>query len=516
MEKRKKVTLCLLLVTILVVLAGCGTTSTQTNEITQTGSDSPATVQAKTTDAVYLKLLLAVWELPPENDPVKAAIEKATNTKIEIVLPPMTEYTQKMMTMVASGDYPDMMNVLDSTNWRLFADQGVIIPIDDLLPTYGSVLLKEIPENSWALYRTDGKQWGVPRINVRAYSSLFARNDWIKELGFGDDWADTIGKEKSKTLDEFYQLLKAMKEKKGATFTGTSLKTSLSPFYGAFGTSAVSDFYLMSNGNFVRAMQDSRMRDALIWLNKLYAEGIIDPEIITNKQEQVNNKCVNNEAGIAWDLWNLPYRLDNDMKLNETNPTAEWVYINPPTGSDGQAYMEAESKLWDGVMVVSSKSKAPEKCIEILNYLRGDGYEVSTYGIEGDFYTWKGEGENKQRIVTDLGKSGWIHTYSLMREFWDPYWFYPAYGNYAEPLEDASVENLLLPNIADCPPIGQVYKQYGTDLLEFEEEMLTKFIIGEESLDKWDAYVEKCKTIYHVDEINTEIYNNLKNDKRIN
>lgn len=114
--------------------------------------------------------------------------------------------------------------------------------------------------------------------------------------------------------------------------------------------------------------------------------------------------------------------------------------------------------------------------------------------------------------MTDLGKPAWIYTYSLMRKFWHPYWFYPVYGNYARPLEYACAEHERLPNIADCPPVGPVYNQFGGDLNKYENEMIAKFLTAEVSLAAWDDYVKTCQIMYHADEGNKEIYDDLKAD----
>lgn len=520
MRKNYKLFLVLLVVSfVLTVLAGCVNSSdkpaqetvsdAKKGETDSKGQDSLAAQQEEPYEFDWVFAWMR--ELPPENDPIKQVIEKDTNTKFNPVIIPLNEYAEKVQVMIAGGDYPELIQFIPGMDWKTLAEQGAFIPIDELLQ-YGPNLQKIIPEENWNLVKMKGKIWGVPLLNVLNPSQLFVRLDWIEELRLGDGWEDKLGEENFKTIDDFYNVLKAFKEHKGATYTCSGIG-GLSPLFGAFGVIPVSDFYIKEGNEVLRVTQHPRMKDALAWVNKLYKEGLIDPEFITNKQEQLNNKALEGKTGMLYDIWNLPFRLEVQHNIKEIDPNAKWVRTNPPKGPEGHVYLRGDSRVMDGVFMISSKAKDPKRLIQFLDYLiDGKGYEVSQYGIEGTHFVRK-DGKIE---FTEEGKAEWVAVYGKMRHIWDPDFWYAKYDKYAENLEDAAMENPVLPNVAEAFTPGLIWKQYGADLNRYEQEMLLKFIIGEEPLDKWDEYVKTANEVYHAQEISEEIIEGLKADGRLN
>ncbi|MCM8900816.1 extracellular solute-binding protein [Caldicoprobacter algeriensis] len=517
MKKRYKLWLLILAASFLLsVLAGCSRNQDQkavhedSKEASIEGRDD-STVQQEEPPYEFDWMYQWIRELPPDNDPIKQIIEKDTNTKFNVIIPPPNEYAEKVQIAVASGDYPELIQFMGGMDWKTLAQQGAFIPIDDLLQ-YGPNLQKIIPEENWNLVKMDGKIWGVPLLNVRNPVQLFIRLDWIEELGLGDGWEDKLGEENFKTIDDFYNVLKAFKEHKNATYTCNGIG-GLAPLFGAFGVMPGSDFYIKEGNEILRVTQHPRMKDALAWINKLYQEGLIDPEFITNKSEQLTNKALEGRAGMVYDIWNLPFRLDVQHKIQEIDPNAKWVRTNPPKGPEGYAYLKDDSRVMDGVFMISAKAKDPKRLIQFLDYLiDGKGYEVSQYGIEGIHFVRK-DGKIE---FTEEGKAEWVAVYGKMRHIWDPDFWYAKYSKYAENLEDAAMENPVLLNVAEAFTPGPIWKQYGADLNRYEQEMLLKFIIGEEPLDKWDEYVKAANEVYHAQEISEEIIEGLKADGRLN
>ncbi|MDK2902968.1 MAG: putative aldouronate transport system substrate-binding protein [Clostridiales bacterium] len=500
---------------MLAAFAGCSSNNGQSSDgqAPEQGTSEQSGDAGQTDQEVYEFDWMYSWgrEFPPENDPIKPIIEKDTNTKFNVIIPPMNEYAEKVQVTVASGDYPELIQFMPGMDWKTLVDQGAFIPLDDLLQ-YGPNLQKIIPEENWNLAKKDGQIWGVPLLNVRNPQQLWARQDWIEELNLGDGWEDKLGSEDFKTTDDFYNLLKAFKKNKNATYTASGIG-GLSPLFGAFGVVPNSDFYVKEGQELVRITQHPRMKQALEWVHKLYAEGLIDPEIVTNKTEQVNNKAAQGSAGMAFYNWNLHFILDTQYDIKQLDPKAKWVTINPPKGPDGYAYLEKDGIMMDGLFLISSKAENPERIIQFLDYLiEGKGYELTHYGIEGTHYNKKSDGSIE---FTEAGQAEWLEVYGKMRHTWDPLFWYGKYGEYAAALEDSATENPVLQNVAEGFTPGPVWKQYGTDLNRYEQEMLLKFITGEEPLSKWDEYVKTAKETYHADEISKEIIDGLKADGRL-
>ena len=65
---------------------------------------------------------------------------------------------------------------------------------------------------------------------------------------------------------------------------------------------------------------------------------------------------------------------------------------------------------------------------------------------------------------------------------------------------------MAVPTLSMTTEESDILSLYGTDITTYASEMLPKFIMGELSMDEWDAYVAELENM-HIDEI-TEAYQN--------
>lgn len=123
--------------------------------------------------------------------------------------------TQEFNLVLASNDLPDVwMN-----NWLNFPggpkraiDQGYILRLNDIIDKYAPNFKKVLQENPQIAkdIRTDeGDYYAFPFIRSefdKTYVGPIIRKDWLDELGLPVP----------ETIDEWYTVLKAFKEKKNA------------------------------------------------------------------------------------------------------------------------------------------------------------------------------------------------------------------------------------------------------------------------------------------------------------
>lgn len=115
---------------------------------------------------------------------------------------------QKIGVLIASGDYPDLVEV-DSTK---FYDAGALIPLDDLIEKYGPNLKRHYSQCWEQMKEADGKvyclpNWGV--IEGRDQSTYYGDSAlWIQKAVLKE-----FNYPKIKTVDEYFDLLKKYKEK---------------------------------------------------------------------------------------------------------------------------------------------------------------------------------------------------------------------------------------------------------------------------------------------------------------
>ena len=81
---------------------------------------------------------------PSENNPVVKKIRELTGVTIEFEFL-VGDLFQKMGVIIASGDYPDLMNPSQARATAMEA--GVFMPLDDLLPKYPNIMKHYGPFN---------------------------------------------------------------------------------------------------------------------------------------------------------------------------------------------------------------------------------------------------------------------------------------------------------------------------------------------------------------------------------
>lgn len=141
-------------------------------------------------------------------------LEEKTNIHLEFDIAPMNadEFKQKLNLVLASGQLPDVIiNFgIPLDQQQVLADQGLIIPVDDLIAKYGdefATVMKDIPQIKEVTSLSDGKMYSLPNINECYHCSL-SHKAWIYK-----PWLDKLGLEVPTTTEELEKVLLAFKEK---------------------------------------------------------------------------------------------------------------------------------------------------------------------------------------------------------------------------------------------------------------------------------------------------------------
>lgn len=174
---------------------------------TETGKESPgsgnsAAKPADTSTPYELSAAVLVSGEPPSPDnDVEKRIEQYTNTKLNIQWIPSGPFEDKINIMIASGELPKaiMANYTPAVINAVKANQ--FWEIGPFLKDYPN--LSKIDEIFYSNTEFDGKRYGLPRVRPITRDAFIYRKDWM----------DRVGVKPPKNLDEFYQVLKAFKDK---------------------------------------------------------------------------------------------------------------------------------------------------------------------------------------------------------------------------------------------------------------------------------------------------------------
>ena len=118
-------------------------------------------------------------------------------------------------------------------------------------------------------------------------------------------------------------------------------------------------------------------------LKKMYNEGLIDPEYITDTNyERQRQLLVTGKAGI----YMASYNIESEWRELRANvPEAELIPLEPVEGPYGKFGLLQEPPA-SKIICMNKNAKDPEACIEFLDWMLTEGWYTLTFGEEGVHY----------------------------------------------------------------------------------------------------------------------------------
>lgn len=304
--------------------------------------------------------------------------EEATNIHIDYQwYSPNTaeDAVQKTSIAIASGEIPDFM-IVDRSQLALLAKTELINKdLEPLWEAYASDTVKawttaEGPD-AWESLRYDGKIIGLPNIGGSVDQAELL---WIRK-----DWLDALNLEIPTTMEELYEVMKAFKDNDpdGNGQADTIGMTIHKDFMSGPGTGDVVGVFNSfgaypgiwtddGNGGIAYGSTMEAAKDALTWLAKCYAEGLIEQDFSSMDSNKAAEASVSGRSGVQWGaMWNHMWPLQSTV---DNNPDADWIALPLLSAKDG---VEAQPQANIGVneiFVISSKCEHPEAVIKLLNF----------------------------------------------------------------------------------------------------------------------------------------------------
>ena len=337
------------------------------------------------------------WASRPVFDPELPSVQeimRLTNTTVQVVLSENTVDSRNLM--FASGDLPDIIQ-MTGLDFLQYLSTGYFRPLDDLLPTYAPNIWKNTSADGWKFMTVQGKIYAYPYEANRIKHYAYVRSDWLDNLGIdlsrNQDYGNFGGK--VITVDEYRDILikftRNDPDKNGRNDTygmgATARKTNFdwNNIYGAFG--GIPGHYYEANGRVIPWIVTDQYRQGLQYLNSLWREGVIDPEIFLNNNDQARQKMINSVSGsVVGEWWSSAHTLQVDG-LQALVPDAEFIPIWL-TSNDGKTFGSPDNGLISNTWSISTTSKNPEKALSFCDFFNDDaGYYWAWYGLEGLDYT---------------------------------------------------------------------------------------------------------------------------------
>lgn len=398
-----------ILLTAFAMLAACsGNNGGGTNKNAGTDPENPAATEAGGATAkepvkfsISMRTLnVAYVEKHPDinDDKYVKKLEEMTNSDLDIRLIPHNEYQDKMVQMFATNDIPDVVQGSGGISGPELAgavENGVFLPLNDLLKEHGQDLLSFVPQEAWDRM-TDAKTgniYGIPEI----LSNPSRRATWIRT-----DLLKKVGKEIPTTVEETLDVLRAFKEAGvEQPFAGRQNFKYADTFFGAYDVFGyLNQFKLFPDGQVKPSFFDvENMKKAIGTYKTMYDEGLISKEFATIESTDYRSNVTSGKAG----MWSMNA---NELpiwgaQLKNNVPEAEVALIPSPVGTDGKGgYAHYNPVTRSFYINASAKDKAAD-IVKFFNWMVSEQAELFfSFGIEGEDYTVEG-GEPKFEVPTD-------------------------------------------------------------------------------------------------------------------
>jgi len=439
--------------------------------------------------------------------PVYQRLMDVTGVKIEFIHPTAGQTTEQFNLMIASGEYPDIIEgpFFDYPGGPQGAiDEGVILGLNEIINENCPNLTKFLSDKSELakMMKTDeGNYFCFPGIYDGEYLLTF-NGPIIRK-----DMLDKIGMERPETIDEWTEMLRKFRDELGNDAPLTFALEHLYAFTQAFG--AIPTLYV-DNGVIKTDVMDESFKKALTCLRDWYAEGLLDKNIATVAKSDVKKAMINGDSFAATGATGggLGTWTNSGVKNNpeyELIPAAYPVLKKGDTPKYGHRINPVTFNF--AAASITTQCKNVEAAAKVLDYGYGDeGRLLFNFGIEGESYEMIDGYPTYTEVVTKNpeGKamSDMIGYYAC------PDGRRPAVRDvrYMEQFAELpqQKESITLWGQTDAikhllPPVTLLSEESSeiaaikTAIESYQDASVLKFITGVESLDNFDNFVKTLK-----------------------
>ena len=422
--------------------------------------------------------------------------------------------TEKRSVMLATGDLPDIiLKDVTATELVTYGENGTFIPMQDLIKQYApnvTALFEQTEGLEGFVTAPDGNIYGVPRMNAAP---------WTKANGIGminTKWLENLGLEMPTTVDEWYEVLKAFKEQDAngngdpndeIPLTG-SAKTNLFDwirYINPWGlTDSLQENFLALDQETLKPVfipADERYKEAVAFFHKLYAEGIMDSEFITQDGSMADAKLKNADVslvgtGITWEV------------TSGTQPHQdEYVPMPPLAGPNGDRYIRGNDEIiiyHRNEYTITTACEHPEVAMRWADYFSTDDISVQSYWGPYGVVLNKDEDGNITFLDPPEGKTGDQWYWEISPRDYGPKYVTPEFeakiilpedsGDGAKLKEDEIMKEFVAkpyPVVNYTAEQSEEISSLTVDIYKYVNESWANWIVSGGIDEQWDAYVDQ-------------------------
>jgi hypothetical protein len=367
-----------------------------------------------------------LWPLanPPqlEGSKIGEAIKEMTGINLSVIAT-MGDWAEYHSVMLASGDFHDLVTVAKGGELARYVEADALIDIEELAkenaPYFLSILESESAGNLAGIYREMGdgvlRFWGMDFFVDRPgqspvmdfYAEKFYSSDDLPSYSLSVHFP-SVGEftdQKAKTLDDVYELYSAYMEKYGGDGVHYAVTCNSSDGKGLVEMANSMAGYQTIDHAISKRPEES-YADAkyffmeppvlpfMKFLNKLYSEGMMDPEGPLQIEEDEVAKLISGYAFSTLGGWHSSYQATKTfvgIEGKEDNMFVPMILSN-----EGEQYWNLNTANAGWRMVgITTSCERPDKVLQFLEWVYTDSNAqlLLGYGFEGKDYIWNDDGE---------------------------------------------------------------------------------------------------------------------------
>lgn len=467
---------------------------------------------------------ISVWTVWSSNfleslDEVAAVqeLEKQTGIKVDWTSVDRGERNEKFGILISSGDLPDLIYAQASEypgGVAQAVEDGVFMDItefvDKFVPNY-KALIESNEQIKKDVTSDDGRLLCFYQINC-GENGVEAEKEFLG-LCVRKDWLDDLNMDAPVTIDDWYAMLKAFKEEKGAEaplMIGPKGTMITGAFTSAFGV--MPEFY-QENGTVKFGPIEAGYKDFVETFRQWYAEGLIDQNFMTNNVERfpAHEYTTTGMTGAFTHAYSMVGHGMQDQGLVDDETFELMAVKNPVLKAGDTSYaLPLSTGIITEPMYVSADCKDLEALGAWMNYNYSyEGMMTQTYGVEGVHYMVDDKGKvtltdeilNNPEYTPNDARSN----VSANLRFGLANWYGGMLVNGEEKLNEylatediwtsQDMSKYLTSKITMTADETETFTSNYSDIQTFVDEKVAKYIMGTESMDTWDAFVEQLHTM---------------------
>lgn len=563
--KKKLFALCLALVMILGLLAGCGgnpsdaSTDAPATEAPaeappappeETPADAPEDEEPSPKEIVHLidfpidhdfEITVSMSTTPTlTNSGILGSnpgddlgwpqwLSERTGATITVDLYSFLDENMKQSLMIATGDFTDL--IMGSLQYS----GGIDVAVEDEVLTDIYQYAEYMPDYLNVLFENPNNV-ALAFSNNFHLTSFYGMNDPETKADYGPvlrkDWLDALNLDIPVTYDDWHDVLTAFKNEYDATLWITSVGGVPGGLGGGYGieeyAGGPADPSWVEDGEYHHTVLSDGYKKYLRMMNQWYKEGLIFPDFLSlgGADSPENTLVTTGKVGV-W--FNYVSNLENQLALMEPETTGAGIAAIPwPVETEGEYNEYTYTKIPNnagvdgqgGLSVTTANEDIPLLCAIVNEFYTEEGREFANWGIEGVHYTIEPDGSHKFTDEIMKNEFGLAPLVAMTLYFfkdgpfqYDGDRFLACYSDMekaASELWTSGAQNISASALD--PEQSLAYFMAQSDVNTVYQEYNVKFIIGEKDIDAdWDEFMEKLTsagfdTILEMGQLGVEQY----------